>query len=210
MIVALLNEKGGVGKTTLAIHLARAFQLQGKKVLLVDSDPQGSLRDWLTAAGDGHDYPPMVALDKPVMLRDVRVHAKGYDWVFIDGCPKSMPTITASITAADIVLIPVQPSGLDLWAANSVVDLVKQRQEIAKGRPKAAFVMSRQVANTKIAKEAAASLEEFGLPRLTHGTHHRIVYAVSISNGTTALDSEPWGAAVEEIRGIAAELEALA
>jgi len=116
--------------------------------LLVDSDPQGSLRDWLAAAGESSDYPTMIAMDKPAMIKDLKSLSSQYDFVLVDGCPKSIGMMAATVTVADIVMIPAQPSGLDLWAANSVVDLIKQRQEIANGQPRAAFIVSRQITHT--------------------------------------------------------------
>src|SRR6266516_2226951 len=101
MIIAILNEKGRVGKTTLATNLARAFQKEGTTVLLVDSDPQGSLRDWLAAAGESSDYPTMIAMDKPAMMKDLKSLAGQYDYVLVDGCPKSMGMIAATVTIAD-------------------------------------------------------------------------------------------------------------
>jgi len=207
MIIAILNEKGGVGKTTLATNLARAFQAEGKKVLLVDSDPQGSLRDWLAAAGEQSDYPAMIAMDKPAMIKDLKSLASQYDCVFVDGCPKSMGMIAATVTVADMVIIPVQPSGLDLWAANSVVDLIKQRQEIAEGKPKAAFVISRQISHTKLATESRAALQELGFPIFQSYTSQRIAYASAASNGKTVLDTEPEGVASQEVLAIAHELK---
>ena len=210
MIIAILNEKGGVGKTTLATNLARAFQKAGQKVLLVDSDPQGSLRDWLAAAGEGSDYPPMIAMDKPAMIKDIKSVSGQHDVVIVDGCPKSIGMIAATITVADVVLIPVQPSGFDLWAANSVVDLVKQRRELTEGRPKAAFVVSRQITNTRLAAESRQALLELGFPILNAYTSQRIAYAQSSSNGRTVLDTEPDGVAAREIRALVQEIEEFA
>ena len=210
MIIAILNEKGGVGKTTLATNLARAFQKEGKTVLLVDSDPQGSLRDWLAAAGESSDYPTMIAMDKPAMMKDLKSLAGQYDYVLVDGCPKSMGMIAATVTIADIVMIPVQPSGLDLWAANSVVDLIKQRQEVANGQPKAAFIVSRQISHTKLAGESKIALQELGLPIFQSYTSQRIAYAFAASNGKTVLDTEPEGVATKEVCAIAHELKEFA
>jgi chromosome partitioning protein len=207
MIIGVLNEKGGVGKTTLVTNLGVAFQRHGQRVLLVDSDPQGSLRDWLAAAGEEPGYPPMIAMDKPAMIKDLRTVGSQYDLVLVDGCPKSIQMMAATISIADIVLIPVQPSGFDLWAANSVVEMIRQRQEIAEGKPKAAFVMSRQITNTKLINEAKTALVDLGLPIFASGTTQKIAYATAASNGRSVIDIEPNGIAAKEIAALIEELE---
>lgn len=107
-VIAVLNQKGGSGKTTIATHLARALQLDGADVLLVDSDPQGSARDW---AAVREDQPvPVVGIDRPTIERDLKSVARK-DYVVIDGAPQ----------AADFVLIPVQPSPYDIWATADLV-----------------------------------------------------------------------------------------
>jgi chromosome partitioning protein len=118
-----------------------------------------------------------------------------------------MGMIAATVTVADIVIVPVQPSGLDLWAANSVVDLIKQRQEIAEGKPKAAFIISRQISHTKLAAESRAALQELGFPIFQSYTSQRIAYASAASNGKTVLDMEPEGIATQEVLAIAHELK---
>ena len=112
-IIAVLNQKGGAGKTTLSTNLARALQLGGDKVLLVDSDPQGSARDW-NAAGNG-ELLPVIGLDRPTLAKDIQAIRDNQDWIIIDGAPQIAELAVAAIKCADLILIPVQPSPYDVW-----------------------------------------------------------------------------------------------
>ena len=124
-IVAVLNQKGGSGKTTLAINLAHALQRDGETVLLVDADPQGSARDWHEVnAGAVLD---VVGLDRETLARDLKVVGT-YDWVLIDGAPQIAKLSAVAVKVADLVLIPVQPSPFDVWACADLVEMVDARQ----------------------------------------------------------------------------------
>jgi chromosome partitioning protein len=205
MIISITNEKGGVGKTTLTTNLAEAFQRMGKRVLLVDSDPQGSLRDWHAAAGENNTHPPVVAMDRAVQFKDLAGLATNYDIVLIDGAPSVQELAVAAIKASNAVIIPVQPSPYDIWAAESLVQLVKARQEL--GAPlKAAFVVSRQIVGTKLAGEVYEALKGYQLPILTAGTCQRVVYPASAAKGGTVFDVEPSSPAALEIMALAKEL----
>jgi chromosome partitioning protein len=202
--IAVLNQKGGAGKTTLATNLAHAFQLTCKDVLLVDADPQGSARDWSEASQGG--ICPVVALDRETLARDLPAITHGYDWVVIDGPPQIARISAAAVTAADVVLIPVQPSPYDIWSCADLVDIVEARRSILDGHPLAAFVISRAITNTKLSGEASAALEGYKLPILKARTTQRVAYPTTAATGSTVF-SDPTGPAAQEIEAIRDEIE---
>lgn len=198
-VIAVLNQKGGAGKTTIATHLARAFQLDGADVLLVDSDPQGSARDW---AAVREDQPvTVIGIDRPTIERDLKAIGSK-EIVIIDGAPRANELAVSAIKAADIVLIPVQPSPYDIWAANDLVDLVRARIEVTDGKLKAAFVISRAIKNTKLGSEVEEALVGYELPILDARITQRVGYPTTAASGTTVLDTESDGEAAKEVRAL--------
>ena len=204
LVIAVLNQKGGSGKTTIATHLARALQIDGADVLLVDSDPQGSARDW---AAVREDQPlTVVGIDRPTIERDIKNIARK-DFVVIDGAPQAADLAVSAIKAASFVLIPVQPSPYDIWATADLVELVKQRIEVTDGKLQAAFVVSRAIKGTRIGLEVAEALAGYGLPILESRITQRVSYPSTAAAGTTVMDTEPAGDAAAEVRALAAELK---
>ena len=187
-IVAVLNQKGGSGKSTLATNLARALQLRGHKVLLVDTDSQGTVLDW-SAAQEDVEMPAVVAIDRPVLEKELPKLAASFDYVVIDGTSKIGPLTSSAVKVADVVLIPVQPSAADLWAAADVVEVVKSRRLLL-GVPEAVFVISRQIQGTRLASTVEAALGELELPVLKGRTTQRVAYADAIGLGLAATDLE--------------------
>jgi len=203
-IIAVLNQKGGAGKTTIATNLARALQANDKRVLLVDSDPQGSARDW-NAAGDG-ELVSVIGMDRSTLAKDIQAIRDNQDFIIIDGAPQIAELAVAAIKCADLIIIPVQPSPYDIWACEDLVDIIKARQEVTDGKPKAAFLISRAIKNTQLGKEIRDALTGYELPVMKSFTSQKVIYAKSAAIGSTVLDFEKGNDAAKEIKAIANEL----
>jgi chromosome partitioning protein len=198
-VIAVLNQKGGSGKTTVAIHIARALQLGGESVALLDTDPQGSAQDW-DAAGEGAAGFLVVGVRKPETLKKNVEQLASHHWIIIDGAG-SLDTMSAhAVRAADLVVIPCQPSPLDVWAASEVVAMVTERQALTDGAPVAAFQVMRAKKGTQLAREVTDAIAEYGFPLFNGSIHDRTAFAKAMAAGKTVLDTDPEGAACWEVQ----------
>jgi chromosome partitioning protein len=201
-VVAVLNQKGGSGKTTIATNLARGLQLEGLDVLIADADPQRTASEWGDLRDEDLDLPPVVGVNGPTIENDLQSIGAAYDVVVIDGAPALDSLNVKALKASDVVLLPVRPSGPDVWAGEELVDLIHTRRDATGGSPKAAFVVSQQVARTNLAGEIGEILDAYGLPVLDGRTGQRVAYAEALSVGTTVLDMAGASKAESEIREI--------
>lgn len=206
--IAVVNLKGGAGKTTLAVHLARGLEITGHSVAILDTDPQHSALDW-HAAGDGTGIEVIEGQQNSLDLRNqVDALVSDFGVLIIDGAPHAAALTQVAIGAADLILIPVTPSPLDIWATQEVVDLVKQQRR-RRRKLKAAFVMWRIIPRTKIIDTAADALTHMKLPLLRTRIHQRVNYAAAMIEGKTVLDTARTGPAAAEIRALIKNIEAL-
>jgi chromosome partitioning protein len=201
--ISLLNQKGGSGKTTLATNIATGLSRAGGRVLLVDTDPQGSARDW-RAANESNPI-PVIGLDRPSLASDLKDFSQQYDIVVIDGAPQLKELAASAIRVSDAILMPVQPSPYDIWATADLVELIKARQEITDGRTQAAFLVSRAIQNTRLSSEVIDALSHYSLPIFKSMTYQRVVYATSASEGLSVYDADDEKAKTE-IQSIVEEL----
>lgn len=204
MIISIENQKGGVGKTTLAIHVAQALAMKDASILLVDADPQGSARDWAAAREDEPAF-SVIGLDRPTLHRDLPAIAANYDHVVIDGPPRVTDLARSVIIAADLVIIPVQPSPYDVWAANDVVNLIKEAS-VFKENLKSAFVINRKIVNSAIGRDVVDALSGYEIPVLKSSVCQRIVFAESAATGMTVLETNAKSTAAKEIKALVDEL----
>lgn len=208
MIIAFLNQKGGVGKTTLAVHIASELALQGHKVLLVDADPQSSALSW-SASRDGTVLVPVIGLATRNLHKEIQAHIANYNMIVIDGPPRVNELARAAIMAADLVVIPVQPSPYDVWAAREITELLKEAS-VFKENQKSAFVINRKIVNTAIGRDVTEALAGYDMPVLSSSICQRVSFAESAAQGKTVMEIEPEGTASSEIKALTQEILAFA
>jgi len=204
MILSLLNQKGGVGKTTLAVHIATALAQGGNRVLLVDADPQGSALDW-SASRTTPPLFPVVGLPKPTIHRELASLAQDYAHVVIDGPPRVYDVARSAILASDVVIIPVQPSPYDVWAAKEIVDLLQEAASF-KDYLKSAFTINRKIVNTAIGRDVNEALSAYAVPVLQSQICQRVGFAESAAQGSTVMELDPTSLASQEVQALVEEL----
>ena len=206
-VIALCNQKGGSGKTTVAVNLAQGFGQQGRDVLLLDLDPQRSASDWTSVDPDALGFDVMET-DRRELERRLPEWRQRYDLVVIDCPPQYAEPSAVAIRLADLVLVPVQPSPLDFWATQDTIDLIEARQQVANGSPRAAFVVSRAVPNSVLQRSLDQGLAEHSIPTLASGTTQRTTYIRRALTGHTVFQG---GATIarREIEAIRDEIEEL-
>ena len=205
-VIALLNEKGGSGKSTVAINLACAMHRAGLRVVLIDADPQGTARDWREASPEDVDLPPVVVLDRPeILLSSIKTLAA--DFAVIDTPAKAEKMSANVVRIAHVAIVPVQPSNADLWASAAAVKLIQSKRDVG-GEIEAAFLASRVSSSTNLSKEILrGTWNEYGIDMLNQAISNRVSYAQSLSDGVSVYETRD-GQAKAEIDLILQELEA--
>jgi chromosome partitioning protein len=205
MIVALLNQKGGVGKTTLALHLAGEWARAGARVLLIDADPQASALDWSEQRSHQgiERLFGVVGLARDTLHRETAELARSVDHVVIDGPPRVAGLMRSALLAADLVLIPVQPSPLDGWASAEMLSLLREAR-IFRPDLAARFVLNRCGPRSIIARETSASLADQDPPLLPTMIGQRVAFAEAMQHGRLVFELEQDGSAAREISALAA------
>lgn len=205
MIIGLLNRKGGVGKTTIAVNVAATLAAARVRVLLVDADPQASALSW-SSLRERDPLFPVVGIARPTLHREVPEIATKFDVVIIDGGPGVNDLGRAAILASDLVLIPVQPSPYDVWAAAETVQQIREARRFRE-RLKAAFIINRRIANTAIGRQAAIALAQFkDVPMLVATLNQRVIYAESAAQGLAVIEAAPHSEAAREMGNLVQQI----
>ena len=209
-IISVVNQKGGSGKTTLSMQLAGALARRGHKVLVVDADPQGTAIRWAASADDEKPFPASVvglSAASTKVHREVKKFVPDYRYI----CPPAAdsPVPQSALLVADLALVPVIPSPLDMWAAVGIREVIGNVSDINEDL-RARLVINQLQPNTTLAKEALEVLPEFGIDLCKTYMHQRQVYRQSAVFGQTVHDfGSKAVAAVEELDALTDEVLAL-
>ena len=187
-VISLVNQKGGVSKSTTSVHLAYWLNRKRKKVLLIDADSQKSSSVWV-AGMEEVEIPCQVIQTPDDLLEQIPELAADYNYLIVDG-PASLSEATRAILfRSDLAVIPVQPTGVDLRSASDAMRLVKQAQSVRGGQPAAALFLSRAVKGTKLKEEALALLSKNpGAVLLQSVIHQRQALADTSGQSATVWD----------------------
>lgn len=195
-IISLINQKGGVGKTTLALHLTTAFHHHGFNTVLLDLDPQSSASEWYDSRAD--EFPPVRSI-QPARLDKTLEQAREIDTdiIIMDTAPHTEASALAAARAADLVIIPCQPKIMDLRAMRRTADMIKLVKAPA-------FVVLNGVPHQgTVAEEACEAIEaDIGLKVAPVRLGYRVAYDRALIAGQTAQEFEPEGKAAQEVEAL--------
>ena len=206
MIIAVVSQKGGTGKTTVATNLAACYAAQGREVMLVDADPQHSALDW--KADRPSMLPPVHALHLPEknLFQEVQHLRQKYDLILIDGGGRITATARAAVAAADFLILPTLPSKFDLLSTEDFIQTVIHEVQTYKPVVAGGIVLNQLQAGTAIAKAASEHLETLGYPVFTTYLHLYVAYREAAATGQSVLEYDRHSKAAAEFAAFFAEV----
>lgn len=205
-VVVVCNQKGGSGKTTVSMQLAGAFHRRGYRSLVIDADPQNTATRWAASASDEKPFPaPVIGLSAAggKVHREVAKFIDNYDVILVD-CPPAADSLIpqSALLVADLALVPLLPSPLDLWASVGIREVIDQVSNINQSL-QSLLVVNQCQPNTKLAKEVVEILSDFGIPLSSVVLRQRTAYRQAAIFGQTVHDldsaAKPAVAEVEEL-----------
>ncbi|MBV8165822.1 MAG: ParA family protein [Alphaproteobacteria bacterium] len=208
-VVTVAQQKGGAGKSTLAIHLAVAWAKAGQRVAVVDIDPQASVSHWderrgSNGNGKGHagngEMPHVIKLAGWRTANEVDRLGREHDIVVIDSPPHAATEARIAVRAAKLVVVPMQPSVMDLWATQATLDMAKAE------RVPALIVLNRVPPRSRAAEEVAAEVATMGVPLAEQRIGNRVALASAMHRGKGITEYEATSTAAQEIEALAREI----
>lgn len=211
-IITIANEKGGAAKTTTALNLAGALAEQGKRVMLVDADPQGTASYWRGMRPEANQPFPVISMAQPVIHRQLpeMMSNSSWDYAIVDcppGGPRGEKNITRSgMAAADLIIIPMSPSPADMWSFQNTQMMLDMLVSQYQRRFVCRILISRKIPNTKLGREAHQAASSFGVGIFESDITQRVGIAESLLEGQTIIQYAKDSSGAEEFRRLAKEV----
>jgi len=202
-IITVAQQKGGAGKTTLAAQLGVACAAGGRKVALVDIDPQASLGTWWRERNGTDAARHSVEVVEVAGYRvgnELTRLKRAFDLVIIDSPPHAETEARLAVRAADLVLVPVQPSPMDIWATQPTIELARS------ARKPVMVVLNRVPPRGKVVDQMRTRLTESGVPVAATAIGNRVAFAASMLDGAGVVETAARSTAADEIRALGGEI----
>ncbi|MBU0726378.1 MAG: ParA family protein [Alphaproteobacteria bacterium] len=202
-VITIAQQKGGAGKTTLAAHLAVAWASAGRSVVVLDIDPQASLTGWAEirkALPTAPEMPDIRAITGWRVASEVDKLKKDFDVVLIDSPPHAETEARVAIRVADLVVVPIQPSPMDLWATQATLDLAKQEKSAI------LLVLNRMPPRARLAEAMEAAIGKLGVKVAKSTLGNRVALASALLEGRGITEAAPSSIAGKEIAALAKEV----
>ena len=203
MITSLVNQKGGVGKTTIAVNMTSRLSQGKQRFLLIDADPQGSVLQWQSITQNTNF--DVLHHPSPTFHRDIKELAQGYNHVVIDAPPATGQITRSILIISHLAIVPICPSPLDIWSGKETVSLIREAKQ-HNPKLKARLLISKRIPTTRIGREARQALESYKLPIFRAEICQRIAYVEAMIAGLSVLEYAPSSEAAAEIKSLCTEL----
>lgn len=206
MIVSFVNQKGGVGKTTSAINFAASLKRKNYKLLLIDADPQGSATQW--HAVENNTAFEVLHHPEPITKDEIEALSQEYDYLVIDAPPASSDITKSILTIAELSIVPLSPSSLDIWSCKGTLEMIDTARQVNPNLD-VKLLINRKIPGTRVGRQARHSLGIFDTDILDTELCQRVAYIDAMTSGVSVMQYAPGSKAASEIEKLCEEVTQL-